>query len=156
MVQNITSVVLPEEELLRLTATAEQLSTHPIAISIRKLWQRNCSATAIEEVAGHGIKATIEGKTVLVGNAKLMKQFGIEAPEVKEAGTLIFVAIDNQFAGYLVIADQLKPDAISAIKELKAEGVKQTVMLTGDNQQVAEAIAKKLVLTKFMQNFTRW
>ena len=124
VVQNITSVVLPEEELLRLTATA------------------------IEEVAGHGIKATIEGKTVLVGNAKLMKQFGIEAPEVKEAGTLIFVAIDNQFAGYLVIADQLKPDAISAIKELKAEGVKQTVMLTGDNQQVAEAIAKEVGVDK--------
>ncbi|MBG4115738.1 HAD-IC family P-type ATPase, partial [Pseudomonas aeruginosa] len=129
VVQNITSVVLPEEELLRLTATAEQLSTHPIAISIKESYgKETVPATAIEEVAGHGIKATIEGKTVLVGNAKLMKQFGIEAPEVKEAGTLIFVAIDNQFAGYLVIADQLKPDAISAIKELKAEGVKQTVM----------------------------
>ena len=119
MVQNITSVVLPEEELLRLTATAEQLSTHPIAISIKSYGKETVPATAIEEVAGHGIKATIEGKTVLVGNAKLMKQFGIEAPEVKEAGTLIFVAIDNQFAGYLVIADQLKPDAISAIKRIK-------------------------------------
>lgn len=149
VVQNITSVVLPEEELLRLTATAEQLSTHPIAISIKESYgKKTVPATAIEEVAGHGIKATIEGKTVLVGNAKLMKQFGIEAPEVKEAGTLIFVAIDNQFAGYLVIADQLKPDAISAIKELKAEGVKQTVMLTGDNQQVAEAIAKEVGVDK--------
>lgn len=149
VVQNITSVVLPEEELLRLTATAEQLSTHPIAISIKESYgKETVPATAIEEVAGHGIKATIEGKTVLVGNAKLMKQFGIEAPEVKEAGTLIFVAIDNQFAGYLVIADQLKPDAISAIKELKAEGVKQTVMLTGDNQQVAEAIAKEVGVDK--------
>lgn len=149
VVQNITSVVLPEEELLRLTATAEQLSTHPIAISIKESYgKETVPATAIEEVAGHGIKATIEGKTVLVGNAKLMKQFGIEAPEVKEAGTLIFVAIHNQFAGYLVIADQLKPDAISAIKELKAEGVKQTVMLTGDNQQVAEAIAKEVGVDK--------
>lgn len=149
VVQNITSVVLPEEELLRLTATAEQLSTHPIAISIKESYgKETVPATAIEEVAGHGIKATIEGKTVLVGNAKLMKQFGIEAPEVKEAGTLIFVAIDNQFAGYLVIADQLKPDAISAIKELKAEEVKQTVMLTGDNQQVAEAIAKEVGVDK--------
>ncbi|EGO2582454.1 cadmium-translocating P-type ATPase [Enterococcus faecalis] len=149
VVQNITSVVLPEEELLRLTATAEQLSTHPIAISIKESYgKETVPATAIEEVAGHGIKATIEGKTVLVGNAKLMRQFGIEAPEVKEAGTLIFVAIDNQFAGYLVIADQLKPDAISAIKELKAEGVKQTVMLTGDNQQVAEAIAKEVGVDK--------
>ena len=144
-----TIVFLPEEELLRLTATAEQLSTHPIAISIKESYgKETVPATAIEEVAGHGIKATIEGKTVLVGNAKLMKQFGIEAPEVKEAGTLIFVAIDNQFAGYLVIADQLKPDAISAIKELKAEGVKQTVMLTGDNQQVAEAIAKEVGVDK--------
>lgn len=149
VVQNITSVVLPEEELLRLTATAEQLSTHPIAISIKESYgKETVPATAIEEVAGHGIKATIEGKTVLVGNAKLMKQFGIKAPEVKETGTLIFVAIDNQFAGYLVIADQLKPDAISAIKELKAEGVKQTVMLTGDNQQVAEAIAKEVGVDK--------
>ncbi|EPS4233395.1 heavy metal translocating P-type ATPase [Enterococcus faecalis] len=149
VVQNITSVVLPEEELLRLTATAEQLSTHPIAISIKESYgKETVPATAIEEVAGHGIKATIEGKTVLVGNAKLMRQFSIEAPEVKEAGTLIFVAIDNQFAGYLVIADQLKPDAISAIKELKAEGVKQTVMLTGDNQQVAEAIAKEVGVDK--------
>lgn len=122
MVQNITSVVLPEEELLRLTATAEQLSTHPIAISIKESYgKETVPATAIEEVAGHGIKATIEGKTVLVGNAKLMKQFGIEAPS-EGSGNFNFVAIDNQFAGYLVIADQLKPDAISAIKELKAEG----------------------------------
>ena len=90
MVQNITSVVLPEEELLRLTATAEQLSTHPIAISIKKAMAKKLFQQQQLKRLPDTVSKPIEGKTVLVGNAKLMKQFGIEAPEVKEAGTLIF------------------------------------------------------------------
>lgn len=145
VVQQIHSTTISKEELLRMTATAEQLSTHPIAVSIRESYGKEVAPiTTIEEVAGHGVKAIIDQQTVLVGNAKLMKQFAIDIPVVNEVGTLIFVAIDNQFAGYLVIADELKPDAIEAIKELKAEGVQETIMLTGDNQKVAEGIAKKV------------
>jgi Cd2+/Zn2+-exporting ATPase len=145
VVQKIVSPTLSSEELLRLTAEAEQFSTHPIAASIKEYYGKELQpATDIEEIAGHGVKALIDDQVVLVGNAKLMKQFKIAFPPVNEIGTLLYVAVNQAYAGYLVIADEIKADAATALEELRAAGIQQTVMLTGDNQKTAAGIAQKL------------
>ncbi|MGK0551424.1 heavy metal translocating P-type ATPase [Enterococcus faecalis] len=145
VVQEIKSSTLSSDELLQITARAEQYSTHPIASSIRERYGKEIKpATEIEEIAGHGVKAVIDGQTVLVGNAKLLQQFSISHPTVTASGTLLYVAIDQKFVGYLVIADEVKADTQTALRSLKAKGVQQTIMLTGDNQQTATAIAEKI------------
>lgn len=142
-----------EEELLRTLACAENFSSHPIAVSIKKAYGRKIDATRIgkaEEEAGHGIRVTVDGKRILAGNAKLMEEAGIrkELP-VSGAGTVIHVAQDGIYAGSVLISDREKDDAAAAISGLKKNGVRKTVMLTGDGKAAAEAMARKLKLDEF-------
>jgi central glycolytic genes regulator len=105
-----------------------------------------------DEIAAHGIKVKYENNTILAGNEKLMKANNIKFESNKEAGTVVYVAVDNKFIGYIVIADKIKKDSEKAIKDIKEQGIKQTVMLTGDNKEVATSVAKKLKLDKVFSN----
>lgn len=136
-----------KEELLRYAAYAENYSTHPIAHSVLEAYGKEIDTTHIEkveELTGKGIQATIEGKELLVGNDKLMQEFQIPILKVQEIGTILYVAMDGKYAGYLVIADETKVDAVKAMQDLRKQGVEKLVMLTGDKKQVGEAMAKKL------------
>lgn len=136
-----------EQELLRQAAFAEMHSTHPIAQSIREAYGRELNEELLSgynEISGHGIQVTFEGREVLAGNAKLMKRENIDFAAPTELGTIVHVAIGKQYAGYLVIADEVKEDSAQAIRNLKKLGVKKIVMLTGDIKAVGEAIGKKL------------
>ncbi|WP_122645313.1 heavy metal translocating P-type ATPase [Enterococcus mediterraneensis] len=137
---------LPEDEFLRYAAAAEQSSNHPIARSITAFYSQEVpTASNIREIAGHGIQAEVDGKQILVGNRKLFEEYDL--PPVNEPGTVIYVAVDHRFVGYLVIADQIKEDAKQAVSDLQKAGVKEMVMLTGDNQTIGNDVAKKLGLT---------
>lgn len=136
-----------EQELLRQAAFAEMHSTHPIAQSIREAYGQELNEGLLadyNEVPGHGIQVVFQGREVLAGNAKLMERENIEFAAPTELGTIVHVAVDNQYAGYLVIADEVKEDAADAIRSLKRLGVKEIVMLTGDIKAVGEHIGKKL------------
>ncbi|MDR3051488.1 MAG: cadmium-translocating P-type ATPase [Oscillospiraceae bacterium] len=133
------------DELLELAAGAESGSNHPIAQSIMKAYGKPVSgAVDYEEVAGHGVRAQIGGKTVHAGNAKLLEGIAFEKPET--VGTVVYLAVDGVFAGHIVIADEVKPDSANAIAELKALGVRKTAMLTGDSHAVGEKIGRELGL----------
>ncbi|MBO5279516.1 MAG: cadmium-translocating P-type ATPase [Lachnospiraceae bacterium] len=136
-----------KEELLELAAFAEAYSNHPISLSLQEAYGREIDRAQVEqaeELSGHGVKAVVRGKTVYAGNEKLMKQQGIAFQIPSEAGTVVHVAVDGSYAGYIRIADEVKPDAKKAIESLKACRVKKTVMLTGDNRDIAESVANKL------------
>lgn len=138
-----------EENLLEYAAFAESYSNHPIAISILKAYGKEINKSEIEnydEISGHGIKVSVKGKRILAGNKKLMAKENITYDEVDEIGTVVHVAIDGKYAGYIVISDEIKDDAKKATKELKAIGVRKLVMLTGDNKLVGEAIGHQLGL----------
>lgn len=138
-----------EEELLRLTAFAEVHSSHPIAQSIMEAYGQSVDASLLadyEEIAGHGIRARIGTQEVLVGNERLLRRENITVEPVQEAGTVVYLAIDQVYAGYLVIADELKADAPSIVAGLKAAGVEQVGMLSGDRELVAQDVASKLGL----------
>lgn len=139
-----------EEELLELAALAEHWSDHPISRSIQKAYGKTVDPARVsdtQELAGHGVQATVDGRKVLVGNRKLMERAGIAAEQPEGVlGTVIHAAVEGTYAGYLVISDQIKPGAAQAIQELKRAGVKQTVMLTGDAKVVGEAVAAQLGL----------
>ena len=139
-----------EEALLTLAAAAEQLSTHPIAKSIlKKAGARTLlSSENYEEISGHGIRAEIGGRTVLVGNEKLLAAEGIAFQPVSDAGTRVYVASDNAYLGCIVIADAAKEDSAQAVAALKARGI-HTVMLTGDGNKSAEAMAQELQVDEF-------
>lgn len=133
------------DELVGICAAAESYSTHPIAQSIIAEAQKRSltvSAEDAEEIAGYGVKAQVGGKTVLVGNHRLMERDNIPAPAVELPGTVVYCAVEGRFAGYLVISDEMKPGAPAAIAELKALCGAKTVMLTGDRKSAAEAVAK--------------
>lgn len=150
-VQKIETTGIEKEELIKIAAYAENYSNHPIAQSIKRAYGKEIDEKQIvktEEMSGLGICAKIEDKNVLIGNEKLMQQNKIEYKKCNEVGTILYVAIDNKFAGYILIADKIKDDAISAIKKLKENNIKQTVMLTGDRKNVAEDVAKKLGIDK--------
>ena len=147
---------LSEQELLHLAAHVERFSTHPIAIALRTAYAKekdNCSVDNIQETAGQGITATVNGKKVSVGNARLMTALGMEIPVCKRCvshiGTMVHVAIDGEYAGHIIISDQLKADAVEAIEQLKALGVRKTVMLTGDKREVAEQVAEQTKVTEY-------
>lgn len=159
----VTSLVpadISEKELLEYIALAESHSTHPIAVSIvekynaakadgNPLTLKALSVSDVEELAGFGVRALVEGKEVYAGNLRLMKEKSISVPEKfteLTAGTAVYVAIDGAFAGTVCVEDELKSDAFSAIAALKASGIKKLVMLTGDKKATGEAIAKKLGL----------
>lgn len=136
-----------EEELLELTAYAEYHSNHPIATSIETAYGKEIKTERlglVEEIAGHGIQAQVDGRTVYAGNAKLMELKQISFEPVHAAGTIVYVAVEHQYAGYLLITDEVKEDAKEAIAKLKHLGIKKTVMLTGDRKSVAEQVANEL------------
>lgn len=146
-VQKVDAIGIEKEELIRLAAYAEKDSNHPIAQSLKQAYGKEIEATKIEkmqELSGLGIEAIVEGKKMLVGNDKLMKEKKIAYHPTDEIGTVIYIAIDQQFAGYIVIADQIKEDAKTTIETLKKNNIKKTVMLTGDRKTVGEAVASKL------------
>ncbi|MEI2395191.1 heavy metal translocating P-type ATPase, partial [Paenibacillus phytohabitans] len=135
------------QELLRIAAYAESHSSHPIAESIRSAYGEVIPGEAItdyNEISGHGIAVTVEGKAVLAGNARLMEREGIASPIPQQSGTVVHIAVDKQYAGYIVIADEVKEDAQRAIQELSALGIRKTVMLTGDAASVAESVGRQL------------
>ncbi|MBO0460624.1 cadmium-translocating P-type ATPase [Enterococcus sp. DIV1298c] len=143
-VQKIVSD-MDEKAFMKYIASLENLSTHPIAKAVMDANSGPIyEIETPEEIAGEGIKAQIEGRDVLVGNQKLLARFKIKQANPHEIGTLIYLAIDNQVMGYLVIADTIKPDATLAIETLKQVGVKKTAMLTGDAQSIAEQVAKEV------------
>ena len=146
-VQEIVAQAMEPEELLELAALAESHSNHPISLSVQRAYGKTIDiekVTDVKEIAGLGVQAVIAGKVVLAGNAKLMKEHGVGYEEPLTAGTIVHIASAGNYAGYIVIADKLKPDAAKTIKLLRSEGIKQTVMLTGDQKSVGELVAKKL------------
>jgi len=137
------------DELITYAAFAESFSNHPIATSIVKAYSKEIDNESIEnyeEISGHGIKATVLGKEVLAGNYKLMSKENISYAQVETIGTVVHVAVNKEYAGYIVISDEVKEDSAKAIKALKEIGVRKTVMLTGDNKVVGTKVAKQLGL----------
>ena len=150
-VQEIHPEGVSKEELLELTAHAESYSNHPISLSLKRAYSKeidNGRISDVEEISGHGVIATVDGKKVMVGNIKLMKMMDIPYFKGEMIGTIVHVAVNNKYIGYIVIADEVKEDSAQAIKELKAANIKQTVMLTGDNKSIGSKVAKELGLDK--------
>lgn len=146
-VQKINPVDISEEELLKIAAYAESYSNHPISASIKKAYQKEINQEIIEkteEISGKGIISQIENKTVVIGNNKIMQEKGIEYKNCNDIGTILYVAINNKFAGSIVIADKIKEDAKQIIQGLKRNNVSKTVMLTGDKKEIAEKVAKQI------------
>ncbi|HFD1700405.1 TPA: heavy metal translocating P-type ATPase, partial [Enterococcus faecium] len=147
-IQTIDTKIDPKI-FMQYIASAEQFSTHPIAQSVLEGYAGPLLPTTnIQEFAGEGILAEVDGKQVLVGNHKLMERFEISFPSSQEIGTLLYLAIDRSYSGYLVIADTLKEDAVDALVQLKQAGVKNTVMLTGDSKKIADHIGKQVGVDK--------
>ena len=150
-VSQIYTENIQQNKLLEIAAYAENYSNHPISASIKRAYNKNIDSSRIQnvqEIAGHGVSAVIDGKTVLAGNAKLMKREGILYKPCTEVGTVIYVAVDNKFAGYILIEDEIKEDAAFAINQLKDCGIKQIVMLTGDSDAVGKKVARRLGLDR--------
>ncbi|GAA0359579.1 heavy metal translocating P-type ATPase [Bacillus horti] len=138
---------ITKDDLLKYAAHAEAHSNHPIAESLRSTFGKEIQTEAIQdynEISGHGIQAVIEGKEVLAGNAKLMLKENIPFTQPDEVGTIVHIAIDREYVGYIVISDEVKNDATSAIRSLKSLGIKQTMMLTGDSKKVGETVGATL------------
>ncbi len=148
--------IIPEnscskDELIEIAALAEYYSNHPIAVSIREYYGKNIHKEDIKnykEISGFGISVNIRGKNVLIGNDKLMKENGISYTECKDIGTKIYCALDGEYIGSITISDEIKKDSKSTISSLKNMGITNTIMLTGDNVEIAEAIGKELKLDK--------
>ncbi|MBF1609199.1 MAG: cadmium-translocating P-type ATPase [Prevotella sp.] len=147
---------LSEHELLHLAAHVERYSTHPIALALRMAYANekdNCTVEDIQETAGQGITATVNNQKVSVGNSRLMATLGVTIPTCERctshAGTIVHVAIDGEYAGHIVISDQLKADAVKAIESLKQLGVSKTVMLSGDKREVVEQVAEQTKVTEY-------
>lgn len=138
---------ISEPQLLEAAALAESFSGHPIAVSLRQAWGKPLETgrvSDIQEVAGHGVAVRVDGRQVYVGNGKLMARAGADYHECHLTGTVVHVAIEDRYAGHIIISDTVKPDAAQAIQGLKALGIEKTVMLTGDSPAVGEAVAKEL------------
>lgn len=138
---------MEREELLRYAALAESYSTHPISKSIKDAYGKDADAslvTEVQEISGHGVSARVEGHLVHAGNEKLMRKISVVPENPQETGTVIHVAVDEKYAGYILISDVIKKNAKEAIAGLKASGVKTTIMLTGDAKKVADSVASSL------------
>lgn len=142
-----------EHELLHLAAHVEHFTTHPIGAALRNAFPSEatdgCKIEDVEEIAGHGIRAKVSGRTVCVGNGKMMEDIGLEAHNCHLAGTIIHVAVDGKYAGHIVINDKIKEDSAEAITSLKRLGVEKTVMLTGDREAVGKDVAERLGLDEY-------
>ena len=150
-VQEINSKIMDKNELLRLAVHAESFSNHPISISLKKAYQFKIDTEIIsdvQEIPGYGVKATINDKVVLAGNSKLMKNYEIDYIDDEIVGTIVHIAVDNKYAGYIIISDEIKSDSLNAIQTLKTENITKTIMLTGDSKQIGEFVAKELNLDK--------
>ena len=150
-VQDIYAEGIEKDELLRIVAHAENYSNHPIAKSVKKAYNKEIDENIIknpQELSGKGIWAKIDEKDILVGNEKLMVEEKIDFKKCDEVGTILYVAIDKKYVGYVLIADKIKQDSPKTIRELKAMNIKETVMLTGDKKEVGEYVAKKLNMDK--------
>ena len=140
------------DALVEAAALAESWSKHPISLSIKNAYGKDIDpsrVTDVQELGGHGVTAKVDGKTVAAGNARLMAKMGLTVPEITEPGTIVHVAVEGRYAGYLLIADVVKPHSAAAIKGLKQAGVRKTVMLTGDAEPVAKAVSAELGLDEY-------
>ncbi len=146
-IQKINPVDISEEELIRVAAHGEKFSNHPIALSIKKRYKGKYDESKVEnleEISGKGIKARIFFQDTLIGNAKLLQENKVKFKPVDEAGTVIYVAIEGQYKGYILIADKVKDDSKKAIEDLKKEKIKKTYILTGDEKRIADKIAQEV------------
>lgn len=146
-VTEIAPVGVENNELLRLAAYAESYSSHPISKSIKSAYGEeidNAKISDVNEISGNGVLAVVDGKKVAAGNSKLMDKLGVEYTACSKVGTVVYVAVDGKYCGYILISDALKPTSVSAVKAMKDCGVRKTVMLTGDSKKVADAVAKEL------------
>ena len=140
------------DALVEAAALAESWSKHPISLSIKNAYGKDIDpsrVTDVQELGGHGVTAKVDGKTVAAGNARLMAKLGLTVPEIAEPGTIVHVSMESRYAGYLLIADVVKPHSAAAIKGLKQAGVRKTVMLTGDAEPVAKAVSAELGLDEY-------
>ncbi len=150
-VQKVKAIDMTEQELLKIAAYAEHYSNHPISLSIQRAYQQEIDEKQIEnykELPGFGIVTKIEGREILIGNEKWMQERQIIFEKGDEVGTILYVAIEDKYAGYIVIADQIKEDAKKTVEELKKNRIKQTIMLTGDRKEVGECVAKQIGIDK--------
>ena len=148
-----------EKELLHLAAHVEHFSTHPIGAALRNAFPKEasdgcavtdvCHVTDVEEIAGRGVKATVDGQTVCVGNSKMMADINMEWHDCHLPGTIVHVAVDGRYAGHIVINDQIKADSAEAVASLKRAGVERTVMLTGDREDTAKDVAEKVGIDEY-------
>lgn len=146
-VTEIAPVGVENNELLRLAAYAESYSSHPISKSIKSAYGKeidNAKISDVNEISGNGVLAVVDGKKAAAGNSKLMDKLGVEYTACSKVGTVVYVAVDGKYCGYILISDALKPTSVSAVKAMKDCGVRKTVMLTGDSKKVADAVAKEL------------
>ena len=154
-VVKVKPVNISEDELIKFASIAEVNSNHPIAKSILNCYNKEINLNNIEEyeeIASHGIRVKYENNIILAGNEKLMASNNIKIEKSTDVGTVVYIAINNEFKGYIVIADKIKTDSEEAIRLIKEQGIKETVMLTGDNKEVANFVAKKLKLDKVFSN----
>lgn len=146
-VTEIAPVSVENNELLRVAAYAESYSSHPISKSIKSAYGKeidNAKISDVNEISGNGVLAVADGKKIAVGNSKLMDKLGVEYTACSKIGTVVYVAVDGKYCGYILISDALKPTSVAAVKAMKNCGVRKTVMLTGDSKKVADAVAKEL------------
>lgn len=146
-VTEIAPVGVENNELLRLAAYAESYSSHPISKSIKSAYGKeidNAKISDVNEISGNGVLAVVDGKKIAVGNSKLMDKLGVEYTACSKVGTVVYIAVDGKYCGYILISDALKPTSVAAVKAMKDCGVRKTVMLTGDSKKVADAVAKEL------------
>lgn len=155
-VDTVHPSVISADELLHLAAHVESFSTHPIATALRAAYPKTddgCEVTGVEEVAGNGVKAQVNGREVLVGNVRMMTNAGINFTLAEECrshtGTVVHITVDGEYTGHVVISDKIKDDAAEAVRSLRENGVKKTVMLTGDNEKTAADVAVKLGIDEY-------
>ena len=151
-VQKIEAIGFSKEDLLKYATYAESFSNHPISLSLKQTYGKEINeklVTKTKEISGEGVEALVNGKIVLVGNEKLMKEYNIKYQKSKEVGTIIYVAINNEFAGTILIADKIKDNSYKAVKLFKNNNVKKIVMLTGDRENISKDVADKLELDEY-------
>ena len=151
-VQKIDAVGYSDDDLLRYAAYAEVFSNHPISLSLKQAYNKEINeklVTKTQEISGEGVLAKVDGKMVLVGNEKLMKEYNIKFQKSKETGTIVYVAINDEFAGTILIADKIKEDSYKAVKLFKNNDVEKIVMLTGDRENISESVANELNLDEY-------
>lgn len=151
-VQKIEATLCSDDDLLRYASYAESFSNHPISLSLKQAYDKEINeklVTETEEISGKGVKAVVNGKTILVGNEKLMEQYNIKFQKSNEIGTIVYVAINNEFAGMILIADKIKEDSYKAINLFKSNHIEKIVMLTGDRENISKDVADTLHLDEY-------